>query len=241
MKSSVWIFSFILCSGLNAQKGNLNLSRWHVSDKVDASEFQLIRKLKLKCMISNDKDNIYIDMKIEDHEVQDRILRQGLTIWINMDGTEMKKMGVRFPLGSQNQGDRRKADHSENKSNSDGGDVNLVLLANTIELKGFTNEEQRHFPSDNHDNFRGSVKFDEAGIFYYELVMPIAKLPVRNSRGGHGAMPFTLGIEYGSSAVINKQGENRGPRPSSLFHSGSSGSDGAKLYWIHNVKLATSR
>jgi hypothetical protein len=71
--------------------------------------------------------------------------------------------------------------------------------------------------------------------------MPIAKLPVRNSRGGHGAMPFTLGIEYGTLPAINKQGGNRGPKPSSLFHSGSSGSDGARLYWINNVRLATSK
>ena len=28
--------------------------------------------------------------------------------------------------------------------------------------------------------------------------MPVAKLPVRNSRDGSGAMPFTLGIEYGN-------------------------------------------
>jgi hypothetical protein len=241
MRSSVLILSCFLSSLINAQKGSLNLCQWHVSDKIEASDYQLIRKSKLYCFLSNDNENIYIDMKVEDQRIQNRILKEGLTIWISMDGKEVKKMGVRFPLGSQNQGDRRKADHSENKSNSDGGDVNLILLANTIELKGFTNEVQRHFPSDNHDNFRGSVKFDKAGIFYYELVMPIAKLPVRNSRGGHGAMPFTLGIEYGSSAVTNKQGENRGPRPSSLFHTGSSGSDGTKLYWIHNVKLATSK
>jgi hypothetical protein len=241
MKSSVWIVSFFLCCGLNAQKGSLNLSRWHLSDKTNSSEFEMIRKLKLQYLISNDNNNIYIDLKIEDHAVQDRILRQGLTIWINMDGTEMKKMGVRFPLGSQNQGDRRKADHSENNSNSKESDANLVLLANTIELKGFTNEVQRHFPSDNRDNFRGSVKFDAEGVLNYELVIPIEKLPVRNSRGGRGAMPFTLGIEYDSSAVINKQEVNRGPRPSSLFRSGSSGSDGTKLYWIHNIKLATSR
>ncbi|MGC1391912.1 MAG: hypothetical protein WA816_12825 [Bacteroidales bacterium] len=241
MKSSVWILSFFLCYGLNAQKGSLNLSHWHVSDKINMSEFQLIRRLKLQYLITNDNVNIYIDLKINDHGVQDRILRQGLTIWINMDGTEMKKMGIRFPLGSQNQGDRKKANHSENNSISNESDDTLVLLANTIELKGFTNEVQRHFPSDNRDNFRGSVKFDAEGVLNYELVIPIEKLPVRNSRGGHGAMPFTLGIEYGSSAVINKQEVNRGPRPSSLFRSGSSGSDQTKLYWIHDVKLATSR
>jgi hypothetical protein len=241
MKSSLLILSFLMCSGLNAQKGNLNLSRWHVSNNVEASEFQMIRKLKLQYFLSNDNDNIYVDLKVEDHEVQERILREGLTIWINMDGSELKKMGVRFPLGSENSGDHRKADHPENSSNREVNGVNLISPANTIELKGFTNEVQRHFPSDNLDNFRGSVKFDAMGILYYKLIMPIAKLPVRNSREGHGAMPFTLGIEYGSLPNTNKQGENRGPRPSSLFHSGSSGSSGSKLEWINNVRLASSK
>jgi hypothetical protein len=241
MKSYVWILSLIFCCGLNAQDGNIHLSRWHVSDKVESSEFQPIRKLKLQYFLSNDNDNFYVDLRVVDHLVQDKILREGLTIWINMDGTQVKRMGVRFPLGSQNSGDRRKADHQENNPNPQVNGNNPISLANTIELRGFINEVQRHFPSDNHDNFRGSVKYDPAGVLYYKLIMPIAKLPVRNSRGGHGTMPFTLGIEYGSLPNTYKQGENRGPRPSALFHSDSSGSNGSKLQWIYNVKLVSSK
>jgi len=241
MKSSILILSFFVCSGLNAQKENLNLIRWHASDKVEASDYQLIRKSKLYYFLSNDNDNMYVDIKVEDHGIQNRILKEGLTIWISMDGKEEKKMGVRFPVGSQNQGAHRKTDHQENNSVPDGNPVNPIALANTIEIIGFTTEQQRHFPSDNHDSFRGSVKYDEAGILYYKLVIPIMKLPVRNTRAGNGAMPFILGIEYGYLPVMNKQVENRGPRPSSLFHSGSSGSSGSKLYWINNVRLATSK
>jgi len=169
--------------------------------------------------LSNDNDNMYVDIKVEDHGIQNRILKEGLTIWISMSGKEEKKMGVRFPIGSQNQGTHRKTDHQENNSVPDGKPVNPIAMANTIEIIGFTSEQQRHFPSDNHDSFRGSVKYDEAGILYYKLVIPIIKLPLRNTRAGNGAMPFILGIEYGSLSVVNKQGENRGPAPSSIFHS----------------------
>jgi hypothetical protein len=241
MKSSILILSFFVCSGLNAQKENLNLIRWHASDKVEASDYQLIRNSDLYCFISNDNDNLYFDVKVKDQGTQNRILKEGLTIWISMDGKEEKKMGVRFPVGSQNQGAHRKTDHQENNSVPDGNPVNPIALANTIEIIGFTTEQQRHFPSDNHDSFRGSVKCDEAGILYCKLVIPIMKLPVRNTRAVNGAMPFILGIEYGYLPVMNKQAENRGPRPSSLFHSGSSGSSGSKLYWINNVRLATSK
>lgn len=240
MKSYVLILSFIFCSGLNAQNRNLTLSRWHQKDIVEESDYMHIKKAKLYYSFSNDYDNLYINIKVDDRNVQSRILKEGLTIWINMDGKEIKKLGVRFPLGSQNQGSRRKADSHENNSSPDQNAVNLLTLANTIELIGFINEQQRHFPADNHDSFRGSVMIGEGGILYYKLIIPIVKLPVRNSREGRGAMPFAIGIEYGSSSMQNKQ-ENRGPKPSSVFRPVRSGEGSSELNWINNFKLATSK
>jgi hypothetical protein len=241
MKSSIFIISFLLCYGISAQKGDPQQCRWHTVGKIEASEYQLVRKAKLQYFLSNDDDYLYIDLKADNREIQDRILTEGMTIWINMDGSEARKLGVRFPLGSKNQGGRRKADSHENNSIPEANQVNPVLLANTIELKGFTNEVQRHFPANNNDNFRGSVRYDEAGILYYELVMPLGKLPVRNSREGHGAMPFNLGIEYGSLSLSNNQDINRGPKPASLFRSDGAGSGNTVLQWIKNVRLATSK
>jgi hypothetical protein len=222
MKTSIFILSLLICTGLNAQKGSLNQSRWHLKDEVQASDYQPINKAKLYCFLSNDNDNIYIDIKIADAGVQNRILKEGLTIWINMDSKSAKKMGVRYPIGSQNPVGRNKPDYAENTTNQDRSLVSPLSLANTIELIGFINEEVRHFPSQNSDNFRGSVKYDKEGILYYKMVMPIAKLPVRNSKQGNGAMPFAIGIEYGSSTSVNKSGNQMSPPPSSSFSSGGS-------------------
>jgi hypothetical protein len=114
-------------------------------------------------------------------------------------------------------------------------------MANTIEILGFITEQQRRFPAENRDSFRGSVKLDEGGILFYKLIMPLAKLPLRNSRDNRGAMSFMIGIEYGSSAGTNKTGAARGPAPSSIFHSGSSGRGGSEQIWIKDVRLATSK
>jgi len=201
MKTPVLILSLIVCAGLNAQKGSLNLSKWHVNDEIKASDYQSIKKAKLYFFISNDYDNIYIDLKVEDPGIQNRILKEGLTIWINMDGKSAKKMGIRFPIGSKNQAGRIP---NSNFSTP-------LSLANTIELIGFTNEEVRHFPSENSDNFRGKVKYDNEGTLYYKMLMPIAKLPIRNSKKGDGAMPFTLGIEYGFLPSTGKPGNRVSP------------------------------
>ena len=269
MKLAVLILSLFVSVGMNAQKGNLNLSKWHFSNEVKASDYQFINKVKLYCFLSNDYDNIYIDLKVEDAEVQERILKEGLTIWIDMDGKSAKQMGVRYPIGSQNPVGRKKLDYSENTNNPSGSIVASLSLANTIELVGFINEEVRHFPSENADNFGGSVKFDKEGILYYKLVMPIAKLPLRNSKQSNGAMPFALGIEYGLISPGNKSGNHMSPPPPSKSRSvGSrSGSAGGRsvrsesapdnssgtrsnsyqpvkkpvLNWIKGIKLATSK
>ena len=241
MKSYFLIISILLSGGLNAQKRNLNLSSWHQSDKIESSYYMPAGKSGLYCFISNDNDNMYIDMKVEDRKIQKRILTEGLTIWINMDAREEKKMGIRFPLGSRNQAGRKKTGQEENTPARAESIENLLTMANTIEILGFISEQQRRFPAENRDSFRGSVKLDEGGNLYYKLIMPVAKLPLRNSRDSHGAMPFILGIEYGSLPVTNKSDVNRGPAPSSMFHSGSSGKGGSELIWIKDVRLATSK
>lgn len=205
---------FLICTGLNAQKGALNLCRWHISDKVAMTDYQLIKKSGIYYFLSNDKENLFVDLKVEDQGVQRKILNEGLTIWINMDEKPVRRMGVRYPTGSQN-------------GNSP---------SNTIELIGFISEQERHFPADNPDNFRGSVTYNDGGILYYKLVMPIAKLPVRNSKEGKGAMPFTLGIEYGSPGDLKTPGENMNRPPSSAGPHRAS-----ELYWINHIKLATSK
>jgi len=223
MKTHVLILLSFVCIGINAQKGNQKPGRWHISDKVDASDYQMIQKANLYYYISNDNENIYIDLKVEDAGVQNRILKEGLTIWINMDDKSAKKMGIRFPIGSQNKAGRNNNNRTESMLNPDGTLATPLSQAHTIELIGFTSEEARRFPSENNDNFRGSVKYDNEGILYYKMIMPIVKLPLRNSIQGIGAMPFAIGIEYGILSSVNKSGNQMSPPPSS-----SSSSDGSR-------------
>jgi hypothetical protein len=227
MRTVLSFLVFFVFISLNAQKG-LILSRWHASDKVEDSDYQLIRKAGLYYFISNDNDNVYLELRTSDKAVQERIFKEGLTIWINMDDKDQAKMGIRFPLGSQNQNVSKRRGNSGNSAEPD--TMSMISMANTIELIGFISEQARRFPAQNPDNFNGYVKF-ERGLFYYRMVMPIAKLPIRNSRQGNGAMPFSLGFEYGFIPQMQSSSN-----PSAGSHGGS-----ADLYWINHVKLATSR
>jgi hypothetical protein len=265
----------IVSISLNAQKGNLFYSNWHNGGNSEVntpkSNYAYFKKGQIYYNLSNDKDYIYLDMLIEDAGVQTRILKEGLTIWIDMEGKSSRKLGVRFPIGSQNSSGRNRPDQKE-KLNPDGSIVTPLQLANTIELIGFINEEVRRLPAENAENFSGSVKFDKEGILHYSMIMPLAKLPVRNSKDGNGAMPFAFGIQYGLVPVMNAPRGPSSEEPSSAPPSGGrggggsgrsrggSGSGGAPggispssrqgsgetvlppvLFWIKNIKLASDR
>jgi hypothetical protein len=221
LKLFLLILSLFSFSAADSQKGEMLLSRWHKSDKIEESDYQYIRKPGMYFLISNDKDNIYIDIRIDDDFTQKRILKEGLTVWIDMDGKQSRKLGVRFPMGSE--------------------DNPAVSMANTIELIGFVSEQERHIPAANADNFNGMVKFDDSGKLFYRLVMPIAKLPVRNSKKGNSAMPLFLGFEYGYSAQVRKPREITRQPKSSKVRSVNPSVKGSGLFWIRNIKLATSK
>ena len=237
MKLSLLIVSVLIDTVVFAQNGNIIMSRWHNSDKVEMSDYQSVRKTGLYFYISNDNDNIYIDLKFDKPEDQRMILNEGLVLWINMDGKPVKIQGIRYPTGSQKPGMRSGAINSKDKANGNGDPEYLISMANSIEIIGFISEQERRFPSQNADNFRGSLRYDN-GILFYRLIMPVAKLPVRNSKEGNGAMPFTLGIEYGFPVDLNKPDEKGDIRRNPRVQQAAAGSE---IQWIKNIKLATSK
>jgi hypothetical protein len=210
MKKAFFLLTLILCLNTNAQKSNQYPSNWF---KNLDGEFIIPRdryicnnKGKLCYFFSNDKENFSIDILFINSNASDRVLREGMTVWIDMDSKQAKKMGVKYPLGGQ---------FSESTAT-------LLSTANTIELVGFPRDTERRFPSENADNCNGYLKIDKEGVLHYKMIIPITKLPVRNSKDASGAMPFDLGIEYGAVQ-------------------GAVSSASPVLVWIRNVKLATGK
>jgi len=227
MKICVLFLSTILCSNLSGQQGKFFLSSFRNdgAGNISSENFSFSKKAKTYYFISNDKANVYVDLKITDSEVQSRILSEGITIWVNMDGKSAKKMGVRFPIGSQHQGGRKGQNAAAGNFDAQGKPVTPLSLANTIELIGFISEETRRFPAENADTFSGSVTYDKEGVLYYNMKMPLVKIPIRNAKGGGGALPFTLGIECGFTPVATV---NRGSEGGQSQFSGASKSASSK-------------
>jgi len=186
---------------LNAQKSKMVKSIWqeNADENPDTSfiEYSFHQKGRIYYFLSNNNEYVWFLMKTSDPSFQNMILKSGMTLWIDMDNKEGKKLGVRYPLGSLNSSPKTAALPDE-KSISNTNPEDIIAQANTIELIGFIGEEARRFPSDNYDNFRGVVNFDANGTLHYLIRMPAIKLPLRNSKDGVGAMPFSLGVQFGS-------------------------------------------
>jgi hypothetical protein len=203
------------CICLNAQKGVV--SKWRndpsAEMKMPDSDYMSAKKGKVLYCVSNDEKNIFVDMKISDVAEQNRILHMGLTVWIDSEGKSRKKLGIRYPIGSQfNRG------RTENVVNP----PSPLAQANTIQLIGFDNTEVKRFPSDNVDNIRGTIKYDNDGDLVYYLCIPLDRVEGGISVGT-GQMPLSLGIEYG--AMPEMPGQAR-PMTGMAAQGGSSGGRG---------------
>jgi hypothetical protein len=236
MKKIVPITMFFISIVVSAQKGELIISKWNRSSDagfvVSPADYSSLKNGNINYSISNSNEFISLFLKITDPAVRNIILKEGLTLWINMDNKPARKMGVRFPVGSQFSEVGNKKGNSNPVANSVESPGTLLSMANTIELIGFINENMRRFPAENPDSFRGSVIIDEEGVLYYRLAMPIEKLPIRNSKSGKGSSPFTFGIEYGASTVTTDPHSNQ-------VKSGSQSKSKPVIHWIKNVILAT--
>jgi len=236
-------FFILLISYFNlcGQTGKSYSSRWHPvkneKNPGDSDEYTFNKKSKLYYILSNDLTKIYITLKVDDEVVIRKILHEGLAVWIDMDNKQEKSMGIRFPVGSENIESRTIHDFSQKSLDAEKDINEAINLANTIELIGFRNELYKRFPADNSDSFAGTIKIDKNGVLHYRLILPVEKIPVRNSRNRTGALPFTIGVEYGNITSSNQAGKkdsNSKPEISGSRHQ-------AVIMWIKNVRLAEER
>lgn len=268
MRLIVLFLTMFVCLDLIAQKENFFASKWRNNPDQDLQvalqEYSSAKKGKVLYYLSNDEANVYVDMKIIETLEQNRILRIGLTVWLDMDGKTRKTMGIRYPIGSQYSRGRGQGGVGTARTT-----VSPLSQANTIELIGFKDVEATRLASDNPDNIRGSVKYDQEGNLLYKLVMPLSKLPLKNNAPGQGLMPFSIGIEYGAPPTFTGQGGPGGGAGAGGMSGGSGGRSGGGggsrgggggapgggggasaggqstdppvIFWMKNVKLAEKK
>jgi len=209
MRTIVTLIALVFLLNAYSQDEKNYQSHWRDANtntfKMPDENYVFFKKGNFLYYISNDRDNLYIDIKIEDSGVQYKILQEGLTVWFNADGKQRKEVGIRYPLGA------KFANGPGMRNSGAFGSASPLAMANTIRLIGFQGPEPNMIPAKNTDNFSGSVEYDEAGNLFYTLRMPISKLSLINAEGGAGFEPSSIGIEYGGMPEMGNKPAGQAP------------------------------
>ncbi|MBN2632128.1 MAG: hypothetical protein JXR66_01130 [Bacteroidales bacterium] len=265
----IFCFLFVLgfCSVLFAQKEKFYKSHLHepgIDDfKSTTSEFLYSDKVNLAYCISNDDENIYVDLLIAKADVQRQVLNSGITIWISNDGKKTKNLGIRYPVREKDNQTRERPAMTRNippSANSQGANRPIQEKPDgALELTGFSESGPLTISSSEEGNFRGSIRIERDKNMYYEVILPIAKLPELNDKpsgkGKEGS--FLIGIAYPEIPIApsygppsggqrmpgggggGRPGGGGGGRPPSGSAGPSQTSQTQTIFWIQDIRLAS--
>jgi hypothetical protein len=198
MKLFIAISAFVVCLDSSAQKDQVLACKWLDNSSGTASplasDYVSARKETFFYCFSNDDKNMYVDIKITESIEQSKVLQMGLILWVNTDGKSRKITGIRYPIGAKNLRTIRGRGEAQSILNQE----TPLSLANTIELIGFKDIGPNRIPSNNTDNFRGWVKYDNDGNLLYSMTIPLAKLPAGTKSSNGKASLMNIAIEYGA-------------------------------------------
>ncbi len=83
-------------------------SKWRTEnitiDGIDSdwgNSLTFVDKLNSLVGVQNDGENLYLCLVTTDNDLQMKMLRMGLTVWLDRTGSDDKKFGIRFPIGAQ--------------------------------------------------------------------------------------------------------------------------------------------
>jgi hypothetical protein len=210
MKSIVTIVLITICASLFAQKSKVPGMQWRDNPSAEmpatVSEFSSLDKGKILCYLSNDDNNLFIDMIIPDPGVQKKILDIGLSIWIDPAGKEKKAMGVRFPIGAASVRSmlERKGERATEEEVKLYAKNSALAMAYEIDITGFGEGPALRVPASGGEGFSASIRYNDDGDLIYRLLIPRAKVAFGESKGQ--PVPFSLGIEYGAAYVMARPG-----------------------------------
>ncbi len=218
MRKYLTIIALLLAINVYAHKDKPYQFYWH-ADSIDVfgtrkSEFTYSEKDMFYYRLSNDSNYIYADVRIFDDEIKQQILRSGLTIWIDPAGRKDKKTGVRYPVRFMNRGmismadstggrrpDNMKGRYPMNthgtltstEDNQGNGKTSIMLI-------GFEDSGPVMIPDSSGNSFRGTITFQKGtNMLDYEVVLPLAKLPVALTLASGKKGQAMIGFSYDSA------------------------------------------
>ncbi len=134
---------------------------------------------KLYYTIANDKDNLYMVIRINDRSEQMRILGAGLTLSIDTRGRKKESFSVTYPIGGKPDMapdiENQPLDGSKATQVDDRDDKMRATLTKLRQIKvtGFKEVESDLITTSNTYGFKAAIDFDKDGNLVYETAIPL--------------------------------------------------------------------
>ena len=132
---------------------------------------------ELQYNITNDNTNIYVSVATSDQSTQMRILREGISVFIDTKGKTNKSMGLSFPANEVIEVNRNNNTIKMMGGDKRGDQVNfkkqLLMDKDIFKTFGFINMDNRVYDVSDTIAIKLGINYDAFGNLVFESIIPI--------------------------------------------------------------------
>lgn len=173
---------------------------------------------KINYEVSNDRENLYVCMKLVDQQSQYKFLQNGFQLEIGSSIIKGKKCLIEFPLADNMQSTFNMNDDIGNPGAMD--QKIRMLKANSIKskvlmrLKGFANLPEGDVSLASKTGVSVAINFIEDDILIYEASIPLKNIINRSASSVDSLAVFSMGFVLNGKDLPNT--ENEAPSPGGM-------------------------
>ncbi|MCP4439236.1 MAG: hypothetical protein GY810_09875 [Aureispira sp.] len=135
---------------------------------------QVSKQTNLLCAVANDKEYLYVAVRVPDKRIQAMVYQLGMTVWIDTMAKKRNTIGIGFPLPlTQTQMDH--LGNALNKGGQKGMENAYSELAQEFELIGFV-EDRLKISNLASKSMKVGANFDELGVLTMEYKIPFKQI-----------------------------------------------------------------
>lgn len=243
---SMLILSLLVVLSPSCKTQNIYTSSWAENPNKlpkQVNDLQYNTDTKMLYGIFNDKENLYLVLRVTDKTVQKKILMGGLTFWMDTIGKKKKQFGITFPQAGSMKNRFAKMDKQQMMQQMQGGGMQQTINyaeinqkfssgLNDMKIVGFNHKKDPQIVFNKSTNgINTSLRFDDMGTLHYRSSIPI-KLVFSNPEAflNNPDKLFSFGFETGA---VDMPTMTQGGKPGG----GMSGGGGMKGGGMHGGSM----
>ena len=206
-----WVFlcAISLAWGCRSAKGDqgdaLQPTQWQNAPlTIDGNDSDWVKPLryyaskeKLAYNITSDQENVYIQLTAKEEDVQEKIMKGGMTVWLNnrAEMNEERASGISFPTGTE--GRRRNGAPISGRAASGNDKESALGGLSDYRLFGFGSENSvssYRFGQASDEGVEVNLNFNSEGDLVYEAKVPLKALYPKVTNGSYANKNLAVGF-----------------------------------------------